>query len=277
VGGSGSLDAIGPSLSPDGRRVALFRLVDGNVDVWLLELGRSVVSRFTSDAAEDIAPIWSPDGTRIVFSSNRKGVTDLYQKPATGGGSEELLLATAQRKAATSWSPDQRFLLYGSEDSKTSNDIWALPLEGDRKPFPIVQTNFDEGDGQFSSDGKWIAYQSAESGRMEIYVQPFPGPGGKTVISTAGGYQPRWRRDGKELFYIAPDNRLMAVPIQFASNGQALEADAPVALFGLRLAGPVGGDISYMVSFAGDRFLVNTITEEATSPITVILNWKPNP
>ena len=264
-----SAEAIGPSLSPDDRRVALFRVVSGNVDVWLLDLGRSVVSRFTSDAADDIYPIWSPDATRIVFSSNRKGVMDLYQKPASGAGSEELLLSTAQAKFATDWSLDGRFLLYGSEDPKASSDIWASPMDGDRKPFPVVQTNFDERDGRFSPDGKWIAYESNESGRAEIYVQPFPGPGGKWLISTAGGQQARWRRDGKELFYMAPDNRLMAVPIQLASNGQAVEAGAPVPLFGMRISGL--GD--YMVASTGQQFLMNTVTEEATSPITVILNW----
>jgi Tol biopolymer transport system component len=278
VGGPDTLDAFFPSLSRDDGRVALCRVVDGNVDVWLLELGRNVVSRFTSDAADDIVPIWSPDGTRIVFSSNRKGVMDLYQKPTTGAGRDELLLATAQRKVATSWSPDQRFLLYESGDEKsitTNNDIWALPMEGARKPVPVVQTNFDERDGQFSPDGKWIAYQSNESGRPDIHVQPFPGPGGKLVISTAGGYQPRWRRDGKELYYIAPDNRLVAVSIQLASNGQALEASAPVPLFGMRIVGPVDGDIWYMIPSSGQRFLVTTIREEAPVPITVILNWKP--
>ena len=135
------------------------------------------------------------------------------------------------------WSPDGRFLLYRSIDPKTGSDIWALPLDGDRKPFPVVQTNFDERDGQFSPDGKWIAYQSNESGRFEIYVQPFPGPGGKSQVSTNGGAQVRWRRDGKELFYIALDGRLMAVPIRLASNGQAVEAGTPVPLFATHVGG----------------------------------------
>jgi serine/threonine protein kinase len=275
VGSPDSAGVISPSLSRDDRRVALFRFVNGNVDVWVLELGRSVVSRFTSDAAEDVFPKWSPDDTRIVFSSNRKGTFDLYQKPADGAGNEELLLATSQRKRATDWSLDGRFLLYGSADPKMGTDIWALPMDGDRKPFPVVQTDFEEGDGQFSPDGKWIAYRSNESGRFEIYVQPFPGPGGKSLMSTTGGRLARWRHDGKELFYIALDNRLMAVPIQLASNGQAVEAGAPVPLFAMRVGGQrvmFGGGDMYMVSSAGQRFLISALTEEAASPITVILN-----
>jgi Tol biopolymer transport system component len=239
-----------------------------------------MVSRFTTDAADDVAPIWSPDATRIVFGSNRKGSFDLYQKPANGAGSEQLLLANGQVNSASDWSPDGRFVLYGTFDPKmqaSGTDIWALPLDGDRKPFPVVQTDFEERGGQFSPDGKWIAYQSNESGRFEIHVQPFPGPGARSPISTGGGYQPRWRRDGQEIFYIAPDNRLMAVPIQFASNGQAIEPGTPVPLFRLRLGTQVFSDSSYMVASAGQRFLVNAVTEDATSPITVVLNFKPAP
>jgi serine/threonine protein kinase len=283
-------DSFGASISRDDRRVVMFR-TDGNVDLWLLDPRPSVAraSRFTTDAADDVMPIWSPDGTSIVFSSNRKGVFDLYRKSASGAGNEDLLLATAQGKFATDWSLDGRFLLYHDLNPKLSNDIWALPLEGDRpstgrpepaegrKPLPLVQTNFEEGDAQFSPDGKWIAYQSNESGRFEIYAQPFPGPGAKSLISTTGGYQARWRRDGKELFYIAPDNRLMVVPMQFASSGQNVEPGAPVPLFRIPLSGPIQGDRWYGVSLDGQRFLVSTYREEAMLPITVILNWKPRP
>jgi Tol biopolymer transport system component len=152
-------------------------------------------------------------------------------------------------------------------------------LNGEKKPFPVVQTNFEERDGQFSPDGKWIAYQSNESGRFEIYIQPFPGPGGQYQITTDGGVQVRWAPNGKELFYIALDGRLMSVPIQFASNGQAVEAGAPLPLFATRVARGVQGDFSqqYVVSPDGRRFLINTVLEEATSPITVILNWKGKP
>jgi Tol biopolymer transport system component len=282
--GEADVNSQAPSLSPDGRHVALQRAVGGNSDIWLFENGRDVPHRFTFDAGIDAQPLWSPDGSRIVFASNRKGVFDLYQKLTTGTGSEELLLATPQSKNVSDWSADGRFLLFRSIDPKTGPDIWALPLDGNAKqmgnPFPVVQTNFDEKDGQFSPDGKWIAYQSNETGRFEIYVQPFPSHGGKRQMTTNGGAQVRWRRDGKELFYIALDGRLMAVPIQSASNGQTVEAGVPVSLFPTRVAGGAVQGIfrqQYDVSPNGQRFLINTVTEEAAPPITLMLNWKPKP
>jgi len=238
------------------------------------------LSRFTSDVADDVFPVWSPDGSRIVFSSNRKGIQDLYQKSVTGGGNEDLLLSTAQAKLATDWSPDGRFVLFNSQDPKRSLDIWVLPLDGKGKPFPVVDTPFDEQGGQFSPDGNWIAYQSNESGRAEVYVQPFPGPGNRGLISSNGGTQVRWGRDGKELFYVARDGRLMAVPIRVASNTQAPDVRTAVPLFAPALGGAVQqGDPrhQYMLSSDGQRILVATVTEEASAPIAVILNWKPRP
>jgi serine/threonine protein kinase len=281
IGTVGEPDSAGPSnlsTSPDGHRMALNRTVNGNQDIWLLELGRGVLSRFTFDTPFDAAPVWSPDGSRIVFTSDRKGVYDLYQKPVTGAGSENLLLATSQNKAPVDWSPDGRFILYRSPGPATGFDLWAVPVDGEPKPFPVVQTNFEERDGQFSPDGKWIAYQTNESGRVEIVVQPFRGPGGKLQISTNGGAQVRWRPDGKELFYIALDGRLMAIPIRFVSDGSSVEAGAPIPLFTTRVGGPMQGSEmqQYVVSSDGQRFLMNTIIEEpSASAITVILNFKP--
>ena len=280
VGEPDSAQSLDPSMSPDGRRIALWRRVDGNTDVWLLELARGVRSRFTVDASSDNYPIWSPDGSRIVFHSNRKtGVFDLYQKPASGAGSEELLLESPLPKTPLDWSSDGRFLLYRISDPKTGINLWALPLEGDRKPFPVGQTNFHTANGQFSPDGKWVAYQSDESGRFEIHIQAFPGPGGKVQVSTGGGAQVRWRHDGKEVFYIALDDRLMVVPLQFASNGQTVDPGAPVPLFTTHIGGAVPDVYNrpqYMVSPDGQRFLMNTIIgEPMTSPITVIQNWRP--
>src|SRR5262249_46922035 len=156
---------------------------------------------------------------------------DLYIKPATGSGGEQLLLASGQNKLPLDWSPDGRFLLYADQDPKTGFKVWALAMDGDRKPFPVAGTNFVEDMAQFSPDGKWVAYQSNESGRYEIYIQPFPGPGSRAQVSTDGGAQMRWRRDEKELFYIALDGRLMSVPIGLASNTQSVEPGAPTPLF----------------------------------------------
>jgi serine/threonine protein kinase len=272
-----------PSLSPDGHRVVGYRgnPVDGNIDIWMVDVTRGVFSRLTDDVADDVRPVWSPDGDHIVFTSNRKGTQNLYRKSAVAGGSEELLLATEQQKGVSDWSSDGRFVLFDSRDPKSGTDIWALPLDKSGKPgkpFVVVQTNFEEQSGQFSPDGNWIAYQSDESGRHEIYLRPFPGPGNKWPVSTNGGTQVRWRRDGKEVFYVSLDGRLMAVPIRVASNGAPPEVGAPVALF----APPLGGAVQqadfrhqYMVSSDGQRFLVATVPEGVNSPITMILNWKP--
>ena len=278
----GDLDSAtreAPSLSPDRLRLALNRTLNGNTDVWTLDLGRSLLSRFTFDIAADTFPIWSPDGDRIVFNSNRQGVYNLYEKRVTGSGNERLLLATPQNKAPVDWSPDGRFVLYRSPTLTTGFDLWALPMDGTGKPFPVAQTDFDERDGQFSPDGKWVAYQSNESGRSEVVVQPFPGPGEKLQISTNGGGQVRWRPDGKELFYIALDGRLMAVPIRMGSNGQSIEAAPAVPLFATRVGGGQQLDRQqYVVSPDGRRFLMNTLAEgDNPSPITVILNWRPKP
>jgi Tol biopolymer transport system component len=268
-----------PELSPDGKRVAVQLSVQGNADVWLIDVSRSVMSRFTFDPSVDTRPIWSPDGSRVVFPSSRNGVFNLFEKPASGPGEEQPLLVTTENKTPLSWSPDGRFLLYAKSDPKTGGDLWALPLVGERKPFPVLQTPFEESAGQFSPDGRWLAYQSNDSGRMEIYVRPFPGPGDKWAVSTAGGSQPRWRPDGKELFYVAPDARLMAAPIGVAPDRQTLEPGTPVPLFPTRLAS--GSNINsgflskpqYVVAADG-RFLMNVSLDEGTaSPIAIVLNW----
>jgi Tol biopolymer transport system component len=275
IGNPDNANPLNPSLSPDTQRVAITRTVNGNPDIWLLELERSVLTRFTFDTSVDTFPIWSPDSMRIVFSSSRKGVNDLYLKPATGAGAEEPLVVTSQPKMATDWSRDGRTLLFGTLAGNA--DIWGLPMEGDRKPFPVVQTNFNERLAQFSPDGRWIAYESNESGRFEVYAQAFPTSGGKWQISTNGGAMARWGRDSKELFYVGLDGRLMATPITVASGGGALQPGTPVPLFMTHIGGAVQGTNrhQYMVSPDGQRFLMNSITEEATSPITVILNWSP--
>ena len=174
------------------------------------------------------------------------------------------------------WSKDGRFLLYSQGDPKTGGDLWALPMTGnDRKPVVVANTAFEERQGQFSPDGRWVAYQTNESGSsFEIVVQAFPEPSGKWQVSTGGGTQPRWRADGKELYFIAPDRKLMAVPV--AVLGSAFEAGKPVALFATRILGG-GGQFKpqYAVSRDG-RFLINQVVEESTAaPITLILNWHP--
>ena len=206
-----------PALSPDGQRVAFYGGVSGNPDIWLLETTRGAISRFTTDAADDVTPIWSPTGDRIVFSSNRTGTHALYTKAVIAGGGEQLLLARPEAIHATDWSSDGRFLLFFSAHQQTGMDVWAVPASGTEAAFPVVQTNYDEQYASFSPDGKWIAYQSNESGRVEIYLQSFPRPGNKWPVSTGGGTQVRWRADGSEIFYLGLDEQLMAVPVRLTS------------------------------------------------------------
>jgi eukaryotic-like serine/threonine-protein kinase len=279
VGNPDTATPLHPELSSDGRRVAISRNVNGNVDIWLLETNRGLLNPLTFDVAVDDFPLWSPDGHQIVFTSNRKGAFDLYRKATNGEDGEELLLSAPSFKSATDWSRDGRFILFRMTSPETGYDLWVLPIGGDNKPIPIVRTNAEERDGQFSPDGKWIAYQSNESGRFEIYLQAFPGPGTKSRISTNGGAQVRWRQDSRELFYVALDGQMMAVPIRLDSNSQAVEAGAPTALFHTR---GVGGAVrgvnrqQYVVSPDGQRFLINALSEESVvAPITLILNWKP--
>jgi Tol biopolymer transport system component len=262
----------GPRLSPDGRTVALTRRVSGNVDVWLTETARGIARRFTSHPAVDGWPVWSPDGSRIAFQSSRLhggGVYDLFVKPLAADGSEALLLGSSENKNVWDWSRVGGFLLYNHRSRTTVRDLWALPLEGDKAPFPLLQTSSDEFGAAFSPDGRWIAYQSNETGRHEIYVQPFPGPGRSTLISTTGGSSPRWRGDGREIFYTAPVDRLMAVLLTLQSNS-VTPAPKAVALFTMQ------PNSSWDVSSDGQRFLVNTpVNDPTTPPITIVLNWKP--
>ena len=165
-----------PRLSPDGRRVVVERTVQGNTDLWLLDRARAI--RYTFDAAPDRFPIWSPDGTRLVFHSNRTGLGDLYQKlTSSPTAAEEQLVASDRRKIPASWSADGRFLLYDSENPQTNGDLWVVPMVGDRTPYVFLKTGFRVAYGAFSPDGRWVAYQSNESGRSEIYVRPFVPPG----------------------------------------------------------------------------------------------------
>jgi serine/threonine protein kinase/Tol biopolymer transport system component len=279
-----------PNLAPDGRRVVVARTVQSNSDVWLLDGARTI--KLTFDPALDWHPIWSPDGTRIVFRSRRTGVDNIYQKLASGAGEDELLVASDQVKTPESWSADGRYLLYRSIDPQTSLDLWVLPMFGDRTPSVFLKTPFREGYGAFSPDGRWVAYESNESGRNEIYIRPFVPPsraasadkpagkpptpaGGQWQISTAGGIYPRWRPDGKELYYLNPAGAMMAAPI--AVIGATLAPGAPVVLFPTRIVGG-GEDIAqgrqYDVASDG-RFLINTVLDTAAAPITLLQNWNP--
>ena len=257
-------------LSTDERQVSV-SLLDQKAngrDIWTFDVVRNLRTRFTFDSTE-LTMIWSPDRSRVAFNSRRKGHLDLYMKAASGTGMEDVLLEDQLEKFPVSWSPDGQRILYVSVGGPTSNDLFVLPLAGDRKPVPFLNTQFSEAPGQFSPDGRWIAYGSNESGRVEIYVAPFSGQGGKRQISTNGGNTPRWSRNGSELVYVAPDNTLMAAQVN--GKGTTFDVGAVTPLFRSRMA-PLRYE--YAASSDGQRFLINTFPEETTSsPITVVLNW----
>ena len=266
-----------PDLSPDGQRAAVTIDSQSNVDIWLMDLVGGGSTRFTFDAAADAFPLWSPDGTQVVFSSARTGTAKLYAKPSNSTHDERLLL---ERGAAVpqDWSRDGRFLLYSLLDPKTGRDLWALDMSNNQRTTrAVVNTQFDERNGQFSPDGHWLAYETNESGRFEIVAVSFPDPMEEWPVSRSGGTQVRWRADGKELYFVAADGKLMAAPITIAprADGSTFEAGAPVSLFQTQiLPTAVSTRVQYAVSRDG-RFLISQPAESATTPITLILNWKP--
>ena len=261
-------------LSPDGQRVAVSRTSQGNQDIWLIDVARDGQTRFTDNPSWDSLPLWSPDGSQLMFSSGRSGF-GLFQKPANGARDEQLMLASPHVIWPADWSPDGRVILYMDLDPKTGADLWALPLgEGEKKPFVVLRTRFTEAQAQFSPDGQRIAYTSDYSGRAEVYVRPFPGSGDEHLVSTAGGSQPRWRRDGRELFYVAADRTLMAVPIGPAGGGRTLNVGTAGKLFPTRLGDDDQPRAKYAVSADGQRFLMNVVVDEPSAPpITIVQNW----
>jgi len=264
-----------PWLSPDEKRFIADSPdpQNGTFDIWLYDISGAATQRFTFDPAIDFAPVWSPDGGRIVWTSNREGgIFNLYQKAASLAGEDTLLWKSDYGKFPTDWSRDGRFIIYRQNEPKTKSDVWVLPLtgSGEAKPFPVVRTEASELAGTLSPDGAHLAYASDVSGRYEVWVQNFPRGGGKRQVSTGGGNHPRWRRDARELFYYAGDGKLMAAPVR---SGESLEVGAAVPLFEFR-GGANGGNAPYAVTADGQRFLINAVEEtEPNAPLTVVVNW----
>lgn len=260
-------------LSPDGHRVATDQTdPDGrNIDVWVHELARSATTRLTFDPALDQMPVWSPDGKQILFASTRKLGFELYLKNADGSGTEELAAELGDGLPGTAypwdWSRDGKNVLVSKR-----NELWYLSWP-QRVAKPLLQPKWTVQNAQFSPDGRWMAYASNETGNMEIYVSPFPSANGKWQVSSAGGEEPRWRQDGKELFYLSSEGKMMAVAVK---TDASFEAGAPVALFQAHPRQAVSAQdlCSYDVSGDGQRFLISTKAEEANaSPLSVLLNW----
>ena len=269
--------------SPDGKRVAL-SIGDSSGgmtgrDIWLLEWGRNVRTKFTFDPGIETSPVWSPDGSRIAFASGREGGLNLYVKAASGSGREELLLKTEDSKFPADWSLDGRYLVYTAASRKTRQDIWMLPgpgVPGDRKPQVYLQTEFDESHARISPDGKYLAYNSNESGRAEVYVRPFPdATAGKWQVSSGGGGQPQWSRDGRELYYLGANRRLMAAPVKTAA---AFEVATPTPLFETSIPGNIAPTATHSTRYGvapDGRFLVVSSSEGTDQPMTIVLNWAP--
>jgi Tol biopolymer transport system component len=266
LGAAGRAGAV-VSISPDGKRLA------ADLDsTRVLDLATGVATDLMAARRENLNPIWSPDGKYVAISSGKQG-WGIYRKLSTGAGEWEPLALANGLTAPKSWSPDGRFILYAQIDPATGSDLMAIPAQPNATPFPLAQTPANEDQGQFSPDGRWVAYTSNESGLSEIYVIPFPpsANGGRWRVSNGGGVMPRWRRDGKELFYISPDSQMMAVDV---TSTPVFKSGNPHSLFqtdivdtGIR-TGPMSWDIA-----PDGRFLIISETS-SDAAITVFLNWR---
>ena len=265
------------ALSPDGARVSVVRESD-NPDIYVFDFVGNRNIRLTSSTFADRQPVWSPDGQRILFSSNRNP-GGFFMKSANGAGDEEPLLKFDQGGGSPKdWSSDGRFVIYSHNDPKTKRDLWVLNMEGEHKTTKFLQTEFNEGDAKFSPEAqagpRYIAYVSDESGKDEVYVTTFPDPkAGKWPISSGGGYQPRWRRDGKELLYFTGEGKLMSVDVTLSPS---FTAGAPKVLFQVPIFGG-GATLNqhrWDLTPDGQRFLINTSSSDMSSPIAVVINWQ---
>jgi Tol biopolymer transport system component len=264
-------DFRGPALAPDGGRVAIRRRDGGNLDIWLIDPARGTTTRFTFDPGADGNPVWSPDGSRVAWTSAETGGDGISVKSAGGLGQEQVLATVpAQGSAVLDWSRDGEFILYQVDNGATGMDLFRVPTTGGGKPEVLLQTPFNETRGRFSPDRRWLAYQSNESGRAEVYVASLAGGAGKWQISTAGGTDPCWSRDGRELFYLSPDQRLMSVPV---AAGESFAPGTPQPLFRVQVEPGFRRNV-YDVSPDGQRFLFLVTAGETTTPMTVMLNWR---
>ena len=258
------------ALSPNDTKIVatIADPTSGTRDLWQYEIGRRVWTRFTFNPGTETTPLWSPDGRSIVYASNEGGHWSLIQRSSNDDSNEKVLLQSDHNLYPDGWSPDGRFIAYSLTYLSGSADIWILPMSetSESKPFPFLQTRFKEELPVFSPDGRWIAYHSDESGRDEIFVRPFPGPGGKYQVSSSGGAVPRWRGDGKELFFLGLDNKIMATEIKLG--------ETTIEIGATRELGGYAETRQFSVTADGKKFLVVSSSGKAqATPLTLVVNW----
>ncbi|MBK5291794.1 MAG: serine/threonine-protein kinase [Acidobacteriia bacterium] len=274
-------DYVDLRFSPDGNRIAFGKVdpIYNTPDIWVHEIGRGTLSRLTADRFIEASPLWSPDGSQLIFRGNARGLIQVLRKPASMMGGEVEALSPSQVAAhaggfnyiPTNWASDGNYLIVGLS-GVTGFDIWAFSIKDQKTAFPVANGRFNELNGNLSPDRRWLAYSSDETGRHEIYVQDFPRANEKMQISNSGGVEPRWRGDGKDLYYLSPDGKLMVVSVK---SGDRFSAEAPAALFPVRVSRDINPfRTNYAVSPDGQSFVVNTLTEEPRpTPIVVVTNW----
>jgi eukaryotic-like serine/threonine-protein kinase len=261
------------ALSPDGQRVAT-NMGEANSpsnDIWIYELGRSTATRLTFEGVQANLPVWSRDGKTVTYTTTRHA-GDLYSKASSGLGGEELLVESTDYQIPVDWTPDGRSLLYMNFAGGKGPRLWIHQTAPEKKEYPLLHTNFAEEQARFSPDGRWLAYVSEETGKDEVFVVPYPSLSSKWQVSTGGGEQMEWRGDGKELFYIAPDRKLMAVSVDAA--GGTFKAGLPHALFTTSITNAHHAFREYDVTRDGQKFIINTRLEQSLEPITLYANWE---
>jgi Tol biopolymer transport system component len=273
-------DVWEPSFSPDGRTIAYARFVGTGPtsDIWLWNVTRNVEQKLTTDPSRNDTPVWSHDGQQIVFRSTRGGQQDLWIRAADGSGRDEILVTSGNPKFPSQWTQEDVVLYSENAGGTTDIDLWSIPLSGARKPVKILDTRFEEAQAQLSPDGRWIAYTSNQNGQPQVYVAPSGQPTAATLISSAGGEQPRWRGDGRELFFVAADGKVMFVNVRATSERQTtFDYEPPRVLFDARIAVAVfTRAFQYDVRKDGQQFVVTTDTKSsrALPPLHVLHNWQ---
>jgi Tol biopolymer transport system component len=264
-------DYRAPALSPDGSKIAIRRVDQDsrNLDLWVIEPGRGTTTRFTFDPGDDGNPIWSPDGSKIAWSAFRNGEDALWMKSASGVGAEEKVATSGGNSVALDWSRDGNTILYQSFGQNLV-DVLALDVNGDRKPRTILGTRFIEGRAHLSPNGQWLAYQSDESGRPEVYVASYPSGSSKWQISTNSGIEPCWSRDGSELFYLSGQGQLMSMPVP---AGPSFNPGTPQPLFRVQTEQSSRRNV-YCPSPDGKKFLFLVTSGQNEEPMTALVNWR---